>query len=136
MSQNLDILFISLAILALIYLFLTFNVISNRRRKQVLYGAQGDILLQSAMRAHSNFIEYVPITYLLFAGLIYYGVPIIFFCILNFIFIVSRVLHAVGLIKYEPHATPNIKPRFFGMLGTVSVMACSIVYILYGAAVS
>jgi uncharacterized membrane protein YecN with MAPEG domain len=53
------------ALAALLLLFLTFRVIGLRRSKQVAFGDGGVPELVHAIRAHGNFIEYVPIALLL-----------------------------------------------------------------------
>lgn len=126
-----NIIFTSLALLGLVFIFLSLNVIKHRRKNQVLYGANKDISMQAAIRAQGNFIEYVPLTFLLFFGLIYYQVPVWFFAILNFVFIVARCLHGIGLIKYERRDPPCIKPRFGGMVLTFLVLLISNIYILF-----
>lgn len=128
--QHFDIFFITVSLLAFMYILLSINVIMNRRQTHVLYGTGGNIHLQSAMRAHGNFIEYVPITFILFAGLIYCNVPVWLFALLNLVFIFARLSHSLGVIKYERCEPPVLKPRIFGMMGTFLVMLFSIVYIV------
>ena len=53
------------ALAALILIFLTFRVIGLRRSKKVAFGDGGVPELVHAIRAHGNFIEYVPVTLLL-----------------------------------------------------------------------
>lgn len=53
------------ALAALLLLFLTFRVITLRRGKQVAFGDGGVPELMHAIRAHGNFVEYVPFALLL-----------------------------------------------------------------------
>ena len=51
-----------LAILALLYAALAFQVIRLRRSNQAAFNDGGHTALRSAIRAHAHFAEYVPIT--------------------------------------------------------------------------
>jgi len=53
------------ALAALILVFLTFRVIGLRRGKKVAFGDGGVPELVHAIRAHGNFVEYVPFALLL-----------------------------------------------------------------------
>lgn len=129
MDIKLKIYFLTLSILSLHLVLLSLNVIKNRRKYLVLYGAKGHLILKAAIRAQSNFIEYVPITLLLLSGLIFYNIPNWLFIILCLLFIISRISHSIGLLKYERYEPPVLKPRFFGMLGTFTVILFSTGYI-------
>lgn len=125
-----DIYFITIAILSLMYMLLSFNVIRHRRSKQVLYGANKNIELKAAIRAHANFIEYVPIILFLFAGLIYFRINGYVFDFLCILLVLARISHSIGLLKYERLNPPFLKPRFYGMVGTFSIILISAIYIL------
>ncbi len=58
-----------LGILALLYLVLGLQVSRLRRGHRVLFGDGDNIKLRSAIRAHANFAEYVPIIVLMVAML-------------------------------------------------------------------
>ena len=64
-----------LAILALLYVVLGLQVSRLRRGNRVLFGDNGSGQLRSAIRAHANFIEYVPIIVLMIALLEMSGAP-------------------------------------------------------------
>jgi len=53
------------AIFALLYIGLTFRVILLRNSKGIALGDGGDPVMACAIRAHGNFIEYVPLALLL-----------------------------------------------------------------------
>lgn len=129
--MNYYIYFSSLSVLSLIFLYLSFNVIKYRRKNLLLYGAGGNIEMKAAIRAQANFAEYVPLTMLLFTGLIYFKIPVWFFALLNTVFVLARCSHAIGVLKFERKDPPVIKPRFFGIVGTFLVILLSIIYILY-----
>ena len=89
------------SLLALIYLYLTAQVILHRRSQQIGIGDGGDELLQRLIRVHGNFAEYVPLTLLLLAILeISTEIPwlIHLFCAS---LVIGRVLHAYGLRHSE-----------------------------------
>ena len=58
-----------LAILALLYTVLALQVGRLRQRDRATFGDNGSLQLRSAIRAHANFIEYVPIITLMVAML-------------------------------------------------------------------
>src|SRR3954470_6965688 len=58
-----------LAILALLYTVLAVQVGRLRQRDRATFGDNGSLQLRSAIRAHANFIEYVPIITLMVAML-------------------------------------------------------------------
>ncbi|MBU2979810.1 MAPEG family protein [Alteromonas sp. C1M14] len=102
------------SLLALCYLYLSFVVITNRRRTQVGVGDGGDAQLNRAIRVHGNFSEYVPITLVLLACLeslhpqqwvLHLGA-----CALLF----GRIFHAYGLLHHEGVSWQ----RFVGMILT------------------
>jgi uncharacterized membrane protein YecN with MAPEG domain len=64
-----------LAVLALIYLVLGLQVSRLRRGNRVLFGDGDNRELRSAIRAHANFAEYVPIIVLMVALLEISGTP-------------------------------------------------------------
>ena len=64
-----------LAILALLYLVLGLQVSRLRRGNRVTFGDGDNTKLRSAIRAHGNFAEYVPVIVLLVAILEMSGMP-------------------------------------------------------------
>ena len=56
-----------LGMLALLYVVLGLQVSRLRRGNKVLFGDGGNIKLRSAIRAHANFVEYVPLIVLMVA---------------------------------------------------------------------
>ena len=56
-----------LSILLLLYIVLALQVSRLRRGNRVIFGDGDNIKLRSAIRAHANFIEYVPIITLMVA---------------------------------------------------------------------
>ena len=68
-----------------------------RRGNKVLFGDGGNIKLRSAIRAHANFAEYVPIIVLMVAMLEMSGMPAIRVHLLMAALLVARLLHPLGM---------------------------------------
>src|SRR5689334_24887968 len=86
-----------LAILALIFLVLGLQVSRLRRGNRVLFGDGDNRELRSAIRAHANFAEYVPIIVLMIAILEMAGMPAGQVHWLMGVLLLSRLLHPLGM---------------------------------------
>ena len=86
-----------LAILALLYAVLGFQVSRLRRGNRVLFGDGDNRELRSAIRAHANFAEYVPIIVLMVALLEMSGTPALRVHLLMGTLLVARLLHPLGM---------------------------------------
>ena len=86
-----------LAILALIFLVLGLQVSRLRRGNRVLFGDGDNRELRSAIRAHANFAEYVPIIVLMVALLEMSGLPALRVHLLMGTLLVARLLHPLGM---------------------------------------
>jgi len=91
-----------LALLALIYAALTLQVVRLRRSNGAPFNDGGDESLRSAIRAHGNFMEYVPIIALMVALLEMSGASPLRIHLLMGALVLSRLLHPLGM-----HATPG-----------------------------
>lgn len=100
----------------LLMAWLALQVIKVRRANKVKLGDGGNFELQSAIRAHGNFVEYMPITIILLFLLEYNGVSAIVVHILGATFIYGRWLHAQGLLK------DNLRYRVRGMGFTLAIL--------------
>ena len=114
------------ALFALFYLFLSFKVISIRKKVQAAIGDGGDIALGRAMRVHANFAEYVPLTLFLIYLLESQQVSSLFIHALYISLFVGRILHAYGVSKVKE----NLRFRVFGMMTNFSVIFISALYLL------
>ena len=115
-----------LALLALFYAVLTLRVVRLRQGNRAAFGDGDSLKLRSAIRAHSNFIEYVPIVTLMVAFLEISGASAIRIHLLMGALVVSRLLHPLGM-----YAAPNTQAfrigRVGGMTLTVSLLiACAL----------
>lgn len=86
---------------ALLILALTFNVVKMRRRFKIGVGDGGNMQLKIANRAHGNLLENTAIVLLLLATAEANGLGHFWLHSLGLIWIVARVLHAIGLIQGE-----------------------------------
>ena len=86
-----------LAILALLYLVLGLQVSRLRRGNRVLFGDGDNRELRSAIRAHANFAEYVPIIVLMVALLETSGLPALRVHLLMGTLLVARLIHPLGM---------------------------------------
>ena len=81
-----------LAVLALLYTVLAVQVGRLRQRDRAAFGDNGSLALRSAIRAHANFIEYVPIITLMVAMLEMSGLAAAWVHLLMGALLVSRLL--------------------------------------------
>jgi uncharacterized membrane protein YecN with MAPEG domain len=107
---------IYLALLALLYTVLALQVGRLRQRDRAAFGDNGSKQLRSAIRAHANFIEYVPIIALMVAMLEMSGLAAIWVHLLMAALLVSRLLHPLGM-----YAAPNTLQFRIGRVGGITV---------------
>ena len=118
---------IYVALLAILFLFLSFKTIKVRKRLQIGVGTGDNPELLRAMRVHANFSEYVPITLILILSVELLKGHFILVHGLGVALLIGRVLHAYGVSQTKE----NLKFRVSGMLLTFSTMLVSIISILY-----
>lgn len=105
------------ALFILMALALTMRTIGGRRNAGVSVGDGGDETLHRLMRAHSNFIETVP---LLLVGMLLIeinGVASWWLVLLGLALLAARISHAIGM----EYRYPNIPFRLVGMATTLLV---------------
>jgi uncharacterized protein len=105
-----------LGILALLYVALGLQVSRLRRGHRVVFGDGDNIKLRSAIRAHGNFAEYVPIIVLLVAMLEMSGLPAMRVHLLMGGLLVARLLHPLGM-----YAKPNTLQFRIGRSGGMTI---------------
>lgn len=106
------------AVLAFIFIVLSFGVIGKRRKQGIGIGPGKDSQILQAVRVHGNFAEYVPLTLiLLFLAEVNQASSLLLY-ILGAWFTVARVLHAIGLNT----SSGTTWQRFVGTLSTFFVM--------------
>lgn len=105
-----------LAILSLIYAALALQVIRLRRSSKAALGDGGNTRLHRAIRAHGNFMEYVPIITLMVAMIEMSGAPALRIHLLMGALLLSRLLHPLGM-----HASPGSLRFQIGRVGGILI---------------
>ena len=113
---------IYIALVALIFLYLSFKTISVRKKFQIAVGDGGNQELLRAMRVHANFSEYVPIALLLILTIELIGANKILVHCLSIILVIGRLAHAYGVSKTKE----NLLFRQLGMILTFLTLIASI----------
>jgi uncharacterized membrane protein YecN with MAPEG domain len=105
-----------LAVLALLYVALSLQVIRLRLMNRAAFGDSGNVALRSAIRAHAHFAEYVPITTLMIGFLEASGASALRVHVLMGALVVARLLHPLGM-----YAAPNTVRFRIGRTGGVTI---------------
>ena len=100
----------------LLLVWLAYRTIKARRVNKIKLGDGGVFELQSAIRAHGNFAEYMPITIILLFLFEYNGAPVWMIHLIGTTFLIGRLIHAQGLLK------DNLRKRVQGMGVTLTVL--------------
>jgi uncharacterized protein len=117
---------------ALMMLALAANVVLHRRAHKIGIGDGGDHRLLRKVRAHANFVEYVPTALILLALLELSGLPALWLWVFGSALLLARLAHAFGLSRKSGYS-PG---RFFGTLLTwivVFAMAIAGIALAIGA---
>ncbi|WOT05070.1 MAPEG family protein [Shewanella youngdeokensis] len=97
MSLAISGLYISLT--ALLIIALAIRVIKRRRLHKIGIGSAGNGDISLACRVHENLLENAPIAMLLFVVAEINGTSAMVLHIVGIVWVVSRLLHAIGLTK-------------------------------------
>jgi uncharacterized membrane protein YecN with MAPEG domain len=109
------------ALLLMLFLALTVQVLRVRFRAQIVLGTAGDRRLERAARVHANFAEYVPVFLVALLAAELCGAPGWALHATGAAMLAGRVAHAVGM-----SADPDIVPlRAGGMLLTLGALAAA-----------
>jgi uncharacterized membrane protein YecN with MAPEG domain len=122
------------ALLALLFVFLSVRVITERRERRVEFGAGDSGELMRAMRVHANFAEYAPFTLLLMALAESLAAPNILVHASGLALLVGRVMHAYGTSQ----SPPVMRYRIYGMgltlaaitIGALTCLALSSLFLI------
>ncbi len=118
-----------LALLGLIYAALALQVVRLRRGNRVSFGDGENARLRSAIRAHANFIEYVPIITLLVALLEMSGSSAARVHMLMVTLLVARLLHPLGIYS-RPGTWQFRAGRVGGIFLTIAVLIAASLFAL------
>ena len=95
------------AIIALIFIALSINVIRGRRNFHTALGDANNIEMLRQIRAQSNLAEYSPLFIILLAFAEYQGLQASAVHFFGIIFIIGRLIHAYSLLKAEEYDMQN-----------------------------
>lgn len=124
------------SILALMFIKLSFNVISFRRKNKVSIGGGGVDELERAIRAHGNFAEYVPLGLFLIGALELNEAPLELVAPLGVLLIAGRYFHAKGINQPPPEFTNRVRGMklTFAALGMSAVANIAwVTYLLFSS---
>lgn len=109
------------ALLTLLFLALSWHVISYRRANLISLGDNDDKALRKRMRAQANFIEYTPLGVILMALAELQSAPALALHAMGLALLAGRLLHAIGF-----SSTPQkMILRQIGMVLTLLMLALS-----------
>jgi uncharacterized protein len=117
------------AALGLLLIPFTIRVGLRRVHTRIFAGHGDDEVLHRRVRAHANFLEYVPLAVILIALTEFRGAPAILVHTLGALLVVSRTVHYITLTM-----SPLAITRALSMLGTIAVFLLSSSWLLYGLA--
>jgi uncharacterized protein len=109
------------ALLALIFIFLTFRVIKQRRNAKVAIGDGNNPALKRAIAVHNNFAQYIPLCLLLIAFLELNHANTYILHVLCITLLLGRLIHAYGVSQ----ESENFKLRQTGIVMTLMVLIAS-----------
>ena len=124
--MNLVITPIYVALLSLVFVYLSIRTIGLRRKNKIAIGDGGNLSLQKATRAHANFAEYTPISLLLLSIIELDGYNPILINALGISLLIGRCCHAYGISKTDE----DFKYRVSGMTMTFFTIISASVLIL------
>lgn len=110
------------AVLGLILVALSVNVIRGRYRFKVALGDGGESAMNRRIRAQANFVEYVPMALVLMALNEINGHSKILLGVMGVILVIGRICHAYSLTVHEMKPAGKIIFRQVGMASTFTVI--------------
>ncbi len=120
------------ALLGFLFFYLSVRTIGFRRKLKIGIGAGDNQEMLRAMRVHSNFVEYAPITLLLIFLVETQGGASIFIHALGLLLLIGRMLHAYGMSQTKE----NFVYRASGMIMTFTVIILSSIFLVYNYVVN
>jgi uncharacterized membrane protein YecN with MAPEG domain len=118
------------AILALLFVALSVRTLRLRRRLRIDVGDAGNQAMLRAMRVHSNFAEYVPLSLLVFHFAELRGADPWLLHALGVCLVAGRSSHAYGVSQLEE----DYRYRVLGMALTLTPLITAAAYVLYSYA--
>lgn len=95
---------ITAGLLGLVFMGLTFRVVSRRVSGKIMLGDGGDQQMLERIRAHANFVEHVPFTLVLMAGIeLTAGHHSPWLWLSGGLLVLARIAHAIGMSRPAPN---------------------------------
>ena len=117
------------ALAALLYIALAMRVIGVRRSDKVSLGDAANKTLETRIRQHGNFNEYIPLALILMAIAELQNAPRLLLIVLGLAILGGRLAHVYGLENV--HNAVGRKLRTYGMLSTfLSLVVLSLTLVL------
>ena len=113
-------------ILGLIFLVLTVSVVLRRGAVRATIGTGGDILLERRIRAHGNFIEFVPLVLILMILLELQNVSLWIVHLVGVCLVIGRVIHAANISRENE----VLAGRIVGMALTMTALGVASIFAL------
>ena len=114
------------SILALMFVGLSVRTLRMRGRLRIAIGDGGNPEMPRAMRVHSNFAEYVPLSLLLIYFVEAGGASAVFVHALGLCLVAGRLSHAFGVRRVDE----NFRFRVFGMAMTLGTLVAASAYLI------
>jgi uncharacterized membrane protein YecN with MAPEG domain len=127
MSANIHAPAVYASILALMFVGLSVRTLGMRRRLKIAIGDAGNPTMLRAMRVHSNFAEYVPLSLLLMLLAAGSGAHPLLLHFLGLTLLTGRVVHAYGVSQLRE----NYRFRVAGMALTFTSIVTASLYLLF-----
>ncbi len=118
-----------LGILALLYSVLALRVVVLRVKNHIPFGDGGNESLHRAIRAHGNFIEWVPLASMLVASIEALGEPPLHVHLLMGSLLAARVLHPIAFVS-KLESAPYYVGRIAGTFISWAVLTLAAILLL------
>ncbi len=115
------------ALLGLGFVTLSILTLRLRRKFKIALGDDGNQQLLRAIRVHSNFAEYVPLTLILIYMTESTGAPALLIHLLCIALLMGRFSHAWGVSQ----DTEDFRFRVFGMTMTFTALISASLYLIF-----
>ncbi len=127
---------IAASILGFLYVKLSLNVISYRRKRGVSVGDGGQDDLLRAIRTQANLAEYAPIALILLACLELNHAPWWVTSLLAAAFVIGRLLHPIGMKSSASALQPRVRGMQLTLLALIALGVANLVLVglhIFGA---
>lgn len=119
------------SLLSILFITLSLMVISRRRETKIGFKDGQDAVLLRRVRAHANFVEYVPLTFILMGLSLLLQISPHVFAVVALVFLIGRFVHAIGILG--DNVNRQVKGRILGMLLTLFPMLYLAIFLLVKA---